>query len=122
MLPSADRRRREAAPFGKRRTLRHRWMILVPVLGLAVAGTAALAPAEADCIDNCSIYSPNVFSDWYSRKESCMLECTNKRPRTSYGALAYGAGSMAWGFSYGQDSAAAADRVALDKCKPNGDD
>ena len=51
-----------------------------------------------------------------------MLQCAFKQPDTSYGALAYGARSTAWGFSYGQDSAAAADRVALEKCKPNGDD
>jgi len=97
-------------------------MILVPVLGLAVAGTAAPAPARADCLDGCSIYTPNVYSDWYSRKESCLLQCAFKPPKISYGALAYGAHSTAWGFSYGQDNAAAADRVALEKCKPNGDD
>jgi hypothetical protein len=100
--------------------MRHRWMILVPVLGLAGAGTSA--PARADCVDSCSAYRPGMY-DWELKKQTCISECIGKqRPKTSYGALAYGAGSTAWGFSYGQDSAAAAGRVALAKCKPNGDD
>jgi hypothetical protein len=99
-------------------------MILVPVLGLAVAGTGVVAPARADCVSSCSMYAPGTY-DWELKKQTCISACISKQgsgSRTAYGALAYGAQSTAWGFSYRQDSAAAAAKVALDKCKPNGDD
>jgi Domain of unknown function (DUF4189) len=102
----------------------HRWMILVPVFGFAVA--LMPAPARADCMSSCSSsYTPNVFpNDWYSRLTSCQQSCAlHPQPAsTAYGALAYGKDSTAWGFSYGQSSAAVAAKVALDQCKPNGDD
>jgi hypothetical protein len=102
--------------------VRNRWMILGPALGLALAGPAAFAPARADCVSSCSTYAPGVY-DWELKKQTCITQCISKQgSRTAYGALAYGARSTAWGFSYNQDSAAAAARVALDGCKPNGDD
>lgn len=97
-------------------------MIVVPVFGFALASTAPLEPAQADCVSSCQMYRPGVY-DWEVRKQQCVTECIEKQQsRTTYGALAYGAQSTAWGFSYNQDNAAAAARVALENCKPNGDD
>jgi Domain of unknown function (DUF4189) len=101
--------------------VRHRWMIFVPVF--AVAWTAALAPARADCVSQCSMITPQVWpNDWESRKMSCLQSCGNQPARISYGALAYGVQSTAWGYSYGKGSVAEAAREALSGCKPNGDD
>ena len=106
--------------------MRHRWMIFVPVLGLAVTGMAALEPARADCNSTCSgLYTSSAYpNDYTSRLSACMLNCSLNRskPKTAYGALAYGANSTAYGFSYRQGQCGAAAQVALDECKPNGDD
>jgi|SRR5579872_3235496 len=106
--------------------MRHRWLIVVPVLGFA--GIASPAPAQADCMSSCSsTYTSNVYGDSAnSRLGDCQLRCAlqPQQPKriTAYGALAYGTDSTAWGFAYGQSSAAAASRIALNGCKPNGDD
>ena len=106
--------------------MRHRWMIVVPVFGFALVGTAPLEPVRADCISNCSsFYNPLTNpNNWQSLRNDCVLRCPPQRSKTTtaYGALAYGTESTAWGFSYNQDSADAAARVALEGCKPNGDD
>jgi hypothetical protein len=104
--------------------MKHRLMIVVPVLGLG--GMASLAPAQADCISNCSSFFNSLSNpgNWQQLRNDCMGRCPREEPKrtTAYGALAYGTESTAWGFSYGKDSADAAARVALEKCKPNGDD
>jgi Domain of unknown function (DUF4189) len=104
--------------------MRHRWMILVAVLG--EASLAALQPARADCYANCDAFnSPLSNPNWQTARNNCKLSCPREpstKMTTAYGALAYGADSTAWGFSYRQSSAAAADRVALNGCRPNGDD
>ena len=43
-------------------------------------------------------------------------------PSVSYGAIAYGAKSTAYGYSSDQPSPQTAERAALDDCRPNGDD
>jgi hypothetical protein len=103
--------------------MRYRGLIIVTVVGFA--GMAPLAPAQADCISNCDTFnSPLTNPNWQTSRATCKEACPREPSKmtTAYGALAYGIDSTAWGFSYRQSSAAAADRVALSGCKPNGDD
>jgi hypothetical protein len=60
---------------------------------------AAVGPARADCVD-----------------EQC------NRPTVSYGAIAYGAKSTAYGYSADQRTQQEAERGALTDCRSNGDD
>ena len=51
------------------------------------------------------------------------LDVTHPWRRTiSYGAIAYGATSTAYGYSYDQDTPGRAQRMAMSECRRNGDD
>jgi hypothetical protein len=47
---------------------------------------------------------------------------TPSAPAASYGAIAYGRTSKAWGYSYHWGSRAKAESVAMQKCAQNGND
>ncbi|HLJ19848.1 MAG TPA: DUF4189 domain-containing protein [Stellaceae bacterium] len=111
-------------PFGGQ-AMGQRWITLIPVLAATICGSAALAPARADCASNCDTFNnPLTNPNWQTDRTNCKERCPREPSRmtAAYGALAYGTDSTAWGFSYRQSSAAAAERDALEKCKPNGDD
>jgi len=85
----------------------------------------AAAPADAQnqnaCIDRCfSNFSPSQMQGSDEPRRECLLQC--KAPSRLYGAIAYGAQSMAYGDAYGKSSAAEAERSALGFCRPNGND
>jgi hypothetical protein len=98
-------------------TVKHQW-ILVLGLGLVLAAMAQLAPAQADCIDDCArVYGGPVTEN----AQLCMkLQCN--KPTVMYGAIAYGAQSTASGWSYGFNNAAGANNLALSNCRERGND
>jgi hypothetical protein len=83
------------------------------------------APAQAQnqnaCIDRCfSNFSPSQNNGSTELRRECLEQC--KAPSTLYGAIAYGAQSLAYGDAFGKSSAAEAQRSALGFCRPNGND
>ena len=88
---------------------------------IALAGTPVGAPALAQ---GCS----TVCSDYYDGE--CIAHtttCPGSAPSASggaphYGAIAYGATSKAWGYSYRWGSEAKAEAVAMQTCGQHGDD
>ena len=96
--------------------MRHARGIAGTALGVMVALTAG-APAEAqDCSTTCSRYEEGQCVEY-------LHSCTGpSAPALSYGAIAYGRTSQAWGFSYSWGSRAKAESVALQNCAQHGDD
>jgi hypothetical protein len=90
---------------------------------LGAASTIALllcwtAPASAQvCSTMCSRYEEGECVEY---EHTCVSEPAT--PRESFGAIAYGKGGDAFGFSYGWDSQAKAERVALQNCGQHGSD
>ena len=100
--------------------------LLPPALGIMIGVAAPLAPARADCVSDCqaSTYCDsdmNASGECGRRLNDCYLSQCN-RPSISYGAIAYGAQSQAFGFSFGLANAAAAERRALANCAKHGKD
>lgn len=96
-----------------------RWIFcaaLVVVFGLMLQ----LAPARADCVDDCERAYGGYGSDQsLSALQECYrLQCSNL---PKYGAIAYGEKSGAYGFSYDVNSAELADQRALSNCTKNGE-
>ena len=105
----------------------------LPALGVMLALAAPLSPARADCVSDCqaSTYCDsdmNASGECGRRRNDCYLsQCNNSNNNSSrstrhFGAIAYGAESEAYGFSYDQPNEAAADRRALSECGKHGDD
>ncbi len=99
------------------------------IMAMAVSGLALLmlaAPARADCVDDCqaSTYCDSAMmesGECNDKLDQCyQLECN--KPSESFGAIAYGAGSQAYGFSYDSPNEDAASNIALNNCKKHGDD
>jgi hypothetical protein len=106
--------------------VKHRWKIL-PVLGFAALSGAPLAPARADCVSICqeNCFSPGL-KDYdqnfcMSRIQRCQQQCYARR-QNLHGAIAYGASSTAWGYSFDEETSNDAERSALRTCRQNGDD
>ncbi len=93
-----------------------------PVRGLATAIVAAViafaasAPAQA-CTSGCSNYIQGKCSQWTTCSPAVPAP-----PPPSYGAIAYGPKSGAWGDSYRWGNRTKAESVALQNCKQHGDD
>jgi hypothetical protein len=91
-----------------------------------LAAAALTTPVHADCVDDCQA-STYCDSTMYATGEcndkllTCYQEQCN-RPTISYGAIAYGAQSQAFGFAYDQSDANASEQVAMSNCKKHGDD
>jgi len=82
-----------------------------------------LGPAWADCnqacLNSCRVTTPG------STYWACVMSCGRnncKKPTVSYGSIAYGAQSRAYGFSNQFADTAKADQFALGKCAQHGDD
>jgi hypothetical protein len=90
---------------------------------LVLTGTGMLlalglaAPAHAQvCHEECSDYYEGQCSQHTTT-------CTNPEPpKPAFGAIAYGRNSGAFGYSYGWDSQAKAESVAMENCGKNGKD
>lgn len=85
----------------------------------ALVALAANAPAKAQCSFGCNRYVQGQCVEYRS--------CTpgvpgSSAPPPSYGAIAYGRKSRAWGHSYHWGSQAKAERVAMQNCAKHGDD
>ena len=102
----------------------------MPLRYVALFLCAALAmyalPAKADCVDDCqaSTYCDSTMyesGECNEKLNQCyQLQCN--RPSESFGAIAYGAGSQAYGYSYQSPSDDDASRIAMTNCKKHGDD
>jgi hypothetical protein len=83
---------------------------------LLVLSASAPARAQQACETYCSNYSEGQCSAHETK-------CTDiAPPRPSYGAIAYGRKSGAYGFSYKWDSQSKAEGVAMQNCAKNGSD
>jgi hypothetical protein len=81
---------------------------------------AAVAPARSQvCSTTCSDY---YEGHCIQHTTSCTTGPSTSAPSASYGAIAYGRTSVAWGYSYRWGSRAKAESTALQNCKANGDD
>jgi hypothetical protein len=77
---------------------------------------AAPAPAQV-CSTSCSRYEEGECVEY---EHTCVNEPSVPRP--SFGAIAYGKASDAFGFSYGWDNRSKAESVALENCAQHGSD
>ena len=79
-----------------------------------LAAFAGFAPARAQvCTTICSNYIEGQCSE---HTQTCT---TPSAPRPSYGAIAYGRKSQAFGYSFHWDSQAEAERTAMQNCAKN---
>lgn len=83
------------------------------VLALAAGSTAS----AQECSTTCARYDQGQCVEY-------LHSCTTAPavPAPSYGAIAYGRTSGAWGYSYRWGSRATAERVATQNCAKHGDD
>ncbi|MGE0666219.1 MAG: DUF4189 domain-containing protein [Sphingomonadales bacterium] len=81
-------------------------------------------PAVADCVSDCraSTYCDDTAGwDCSSRLNDCYRrECSG--PAASFGAIAYGKVSQAYGYSFGFADSRGAQKKAMATCRINGDD
>ena len=92
--------------------------IAMTALGVLLALTAN-APAQAQCSFGCNRYEEGRCVEYrYCTPGSS----TPSAPAASYGAIAYGRTSKAWGYSYHWGSRAKAESAAMQKCAQNGND
>lgn len=99
-------------------------MFRVLPIALLLLAAALPAPAAADCLRDCwnEKHCDAVNQrDCDLHRTQCSIRCRNQRA-TNFGAIAYGERSHAFGYSFDQDSAAAAERVAMTNCRKNGED
>ena len=89
--------------------------ILAGAVVLLALGVAAPARTQV-----CETYCSDYYEGRCSAHET---KCTNPEPpRPSYGAIAYGRKSGAYGFSYKWDSKSNAESVAMQNCAKRGTD
>ena len=102
-------------------------MLRVGVVWCAIASLAALAAAgtaHADCVSECDAATAcdsemHASGECARRLNDCYI---NECNRTTYGAIAYGTKSGAYGWSNDFNDAPAAEKEALHNCSANGDD
>jgi hypothetical protein len=98
---------------------------LMPAMTGFLAGSltllAASLPASAICSTTCSDYYEGKCSQ---HTTTCSNDDTSsgRGSSDSYGAIAYGRHSTAWGYSYRWGNQAKAEDEALRQCRGNGDD
>ena len=96
------------------------------LLSFIFGGAAPLASAWAGnvnlCIDQCfsTFRPPADCPSCTGQRDLCLKQCSKVGP--SYGAIAYGRTSGAWGSSYQWDSQAKAESTAMQNCQKNGND
>ena len=89
--------------------------IAATVFGILV-GLTSSAPAQAQCSFGCNRYEQGQCVEY--------RECSpwSSAPTASYGAIAYGRTSRAWGYSDRWGSQAKAESVAVQNCAQRGND
>jgi hypothetical protein len=92
--------------------------IAASALGVLVLLTAS-APARAQCSFGCNRYEQGQCVEYRTCTPGTS---TPSAPAASYGAIAYGRTSRAWGYSYHWGSRAKAENVAMQKCAQKGND
>lgn len=106
-----------------------RWMSVL-ALGLVSGVLAQPAPAEETCYDYCTDGCPAGPEDSRSEcTDNCAVRCSpggdldETRPwsSTTYGAIAYDADNVAYGWSFKMNSGEAAEKKALSNCANYGD-
>jgi len=96
----------------------------IGLLLAGIAGTAGTGLARADCVSACNAATycdseMNASGECGRRLNDCYInECNRK----TYGAIAYGAKSGAYGWSHDFDDPQSAENEALISCRVNGDD
>jgi len=99
--------------------------MLVPAIALFLVAPTKPAPAAGDCMSYC-LQAPGAGG-----ASNCATRCspggdldvTHPWKRTiSYGAIAYGAKSNAFGYAFDKDSDGAAKQTAMAECKKSNDD
>ena len=99
-----------------------RWSIISCLAGLAIVATSG--GTQADCVSACQAATycdseMNASGECGRRLNDCYInECNRK----TYGAIAYGAKSHAFGWSNDFDDAQSAENEAMKSCRANGDD
>ena len=102
----------------------------MPLRYLTMFGAAALialtAPAKADCVDDCqaATYCDSTMhasGECSEKLNQCyQLQCS--KSHAAYGAIAYGAGSQAFGYAYDSPDDNDASHIAMSNCKKHGGD
>lgn len=82
----------------------------------ALLADAASAPAYQSCTTSCDRYDQG---ECVHESQTCVETAP---PKPNFGAIAYGAKSGAWGYSYNWDTRKQAEDNALANCKKNGSD
>ena len=101
----------------------HRVGAIIGIL-TSLAAFMATGPAQADCVSSCqaSVYCDSEMhasGECASKLNDCYISECN---RTTYGAIAYGAKSGAFGWANDFNDAPSAEKEALSDCRANGDD
>ncbi len=101
--------------------MRQAGRIAATAVGVLLALTAAALPARAQvpCSTVCSRYDQGQCVQY--THYGCEGAAPSA-PANSYGAIAFGSKSRAWGVSYHWGSEAKAESVAMQSCKQHGDD
>jgi hypothetical protein len=94
-----------------------RWLVLT-ILGVMLGLASLAAPARADCYTMCSDYVEGNCTEY---TQTC-TDDTSSAPRLSYGAIAYGRTSEAYGYSHNWGSETKAESVAMHNCIAHGSD
>jgi hypothetical protein len=100
--------------------------LFILLLSFIFGGAAPLASAWAgdvnSCIDQCfsSFRPPADCPACTGLRDQCLKQCS--KVGLSYGAIAYGRTSGAWGSSYQWDSRTKAESTAMQNCQESGDD
>ena len=98
--------------------MRHASAIAATALSVLVLLTAS-APARAQCSFGCNRYEQGQCVEY----RTCTPSVPGaSAPAVSYGAIAYGRTSKAWGFSYRWGNRAKAESVAMQNCAQHGND
>jgi hypothetical protein len=94
-----------------------RVLILSAAFGVTLPLAGAWAGDANACIDQCfSTFSPSAdCPDCTESRDECVAQCSKVGP--SFGAIAYGRGSGAWGSSYQWDSREKAESTAMANCQ-----
>ncbi len=98
--------------------------LAVTILSTGLALFAAAGLAKADCVSACqaSTYCDsemNASGECGRRLNDCYINECNKK---TYGAIAYGRESGAYGYSYDFDDPQSAEKEAMSTCSASGDD
>ena len=101
-------------------------LLLILLLGVAIGGELPLSAARAGdanaCIDQCfsTFQPPSDCPSCTESRDECVARCSNVGP--SFGAIAYGPGSGAWGSAYDWDSREKAESTAMANCQKYAND